>query len=159
LPDYGPVIVDKKAKESCPNPACTLKGKKGKGNIVSNGTYRTKAGLIAFKFICKECKKSFCSRSGSVFYDLKTSEDKILLALKLLVKGMPIREVADVLSVKRDTVRYWLTVASENSNKMDSLLKKQIKVSQADLDGLWACVKKNALRKRATIWNAMKKDQ
>lgn len=158
-PGYGPIMVDKKADKVCPNPACTLHGKTGKGNIVSNGTYRTKSGSITFKFICKECKKSFCSRSDSVFYDLKISEDKILLAFKLLVKGMPIREVADVLNVKRDTVRHWLAVASENSNKIDILLKKQIKVSQASLDALWAFAKKNDLRKRAAIWHETKKDR
>ncbi|MBU1053214.1 MAG: helix-turn-helix domain-containing protein [Proteobacteria bacterium] len=157
--DNGPIIVDKKAGKVCPNPVCTLKGKKNKGNIVSNGTYRTKDGSMSFKFICKECKKSFCSRSDSVFYDLKISEDQILLALKLLAKGMPIREVADVLNVKRDTVRHWLTIASENSNKIDSLLKKQIKVSQAGLNALWAFAKKNALRKRAAIWHETKKDR
>ncbi len=157
LSDYGPIIVDKTETETCPNPACTLKGRKGNGNIVANGTYQTKKGAKSSRYICKECGKSFCSRSDSIFYDLRTSEDKILMALKLLVKGMPIREVADVLNVKRDTVRHWLKVASENSDKIDPILMKQIKVSQAGLDDLWAIAKNSALRKRSAMWNTFKK--
>lgn len=83
--------------ESCPNPRCILYGKTGKGNIVSNGTIKTKQGERRGKFLCKVCGTSFCSRTGTIFYDLRTPEEKVLLAIKLLVKGMTIRGVAEVL--------------------------------------------------------------
>ena len=138
--------------EACPNTKCSLYGKPGKGNIVSNGTIRTKQGIDRRKFLCKVCGKSFCSRTGTIFYDLRTPEEKVILALKLLVKGMPLRGVADVLDVKLDTVRHWLRIAAEHSERVNELLLKELKVSQIELDALWSFVKKNTLRERAILW-------
>jgi len=74
------------------------------------------------------------------------------MALKLLVKGMPLRGVAEVLEVKLDTVRHWLKLAAEQSEKVDAFLMKELKVSPIELDALWSFVKKNALRHRAILW-------
>lgn len=38
-----------------------------------------------------------------------------MLALKLLVKWLPLLGVAEMLEVKLDTVRHWLAVAAERS--------------------------------------------
>lgn len=138
--------------EACPNPTCSLYGKTAKGNIVSNGTIQTKQGGRRRKFLCKVCGRSFCSRTGTIFYDLRTPEEKVLLALKLLVKGMPLRGVAEVLDVKLDTVRHWLKVAADHSEKVNEVLLKELKVSQVELDALWTFVKKNSLRQRAILW-------
>lgn len=138
--------------EACPNLECSLYGQTGKGNIVSNGTIKTKQGENRAKFLCKACGGSFCSRTGTIFYDLRTPEEKVILALKLLVKGMPLRGVADVLEVKLDTVRHWLKVAAEHSEKVSEMLLKELNVSQVELDALWTFVKKNALRQRAILW-------
>lgn len=138
--------------EACPNPKCSLFGKTGKGNIVSNGTYKTKEGRKARRFLCKACGESFCSSSGTIFYDLRTPQEKVLLALKLLVKGMSLRGVAEVLEVKLDTVRHWLKVAAEHSERVNEVLLKELRVSRIELDALWTFVKKNALRQRAILW-------
>jgi transposase len=76
------------------------------------------------------------------------------MAIKLLVKGMPLRGVAEVLEVKLDTVRHWLKVAAEQSEKVDALLMKELKVSRVELDALWSFVKKKSLRQRAILWRA-----
>jgi len=74
------------------------------------------------------------------------------MALKLLVKGMPLRGVAEVMEVKLDTVRRWLRVAAEHSEEVNAVLLKELKVSQVELDALWSFVKKNDLRRRANLW-------
>jgi hypothetical protein len=74
------------------------------------------------------------------------------MALRLLVKGMPLRGVADVMAVKLDTVRHWLRVAAEQSEEVSVMLVRQLKVAQVELDALWSFVKKNDLRRRATLW-------
>jgi transposase-like protein len=140
--------------EACPNPECSLYGEKAKGNIVSNGTYRRKGEGEARRFLCRACDQSFCSRAGTIFYDLRSPEEKVLLALKLLVKGMPLRGVADVLGIKLDTVRHWLRVAAEQSEMVDAVLMKELHVTQVELDALWTFVKKNSLRQRANLWKA-----
>ena len=81
------------------------------------------------------------------------------MALKLLVKGMPLRGVAEVLGVKLDTVRNWLRVAAEQSAKVAALLMKGLRVSQVELDALWTFVKKTLFAKerafqvRYISWN------
>jgi transposase-like protein len=130
--------------EACPNAQCALFGKTGAGNIVSNGTHPAKDGRRLRKFLCRSCGGSFCERTGSIFYDLRSSEKQVMLALKLLVKGMPLRGVADVLEVKLDTVRRWLAVAAEHSEQLNERLLRELKVSQVELDALWSFVKKRS---------------
>lgn len=140
--------------EACPNLECEMYGQMQQGNIVANGTYRNKGGETVHKFLCRACGRSFCNRSGTFFYDLRTPEDKVLLALKLLVKGMTLRGVAEVLQVKLDTVRHWLRLAAEHSERINEILLKELKVSQVELDALWTFVKKNDLRQRAILCRA-----
>lgn len=140
--------------EACPNSECTLYGEKTRGNIVANGTYRRKEEGEARRFLCRACGQSFCSRAGTIFYDLRSPEERVLMALKLLVKGMPLRGVAEVLGVKLDTVRHWLRVAAAQSEKLDAVLMKELHVSQVELDALWTFVKKKSLRQRAILWKA-----
>jgi transposase-like protein len=140
------------SNEACPNPQCELFGKQGQGNIVSNGSHRGPNGQRIRKLLCRQCRGSFCERSGSIFYDLRSPEEKVLMALKLLVKGMPLRGVAEVMEVKLDTVRHWLRVAAEHSEQVNALLLKELKVTQVELDALWSFVKKNDLRHRANLW-------
>ena len=141
-------------QEACPNPGCPRYGEKAQGNIVANGTYRRKGEGQARRFLCRTCGHSFCSRVGTIFYDLRSPEETVLMAFKLLVKGMPLRGVAEVLGVKLDTVRHWLKVAAEQSAKVEALLMQELPVSQVELDALWTFVKKNALRHRASLWKA-----
>lgn len=138
--------------EACPNPQCPLFGKRGEGNIVSNGTHPGRNGRRIRKFLCRQCGCSFCERSGTIFYGIRSPEDKVLAALKLLAKGMPLRGVVKVTKVKLDTVRRWLRVTAEHSELVNSALLKEMKVSQAELDALWRFVKKNNLRHRASLW-------
>lgn len=157
LPGNGPLIVDEQRQEACPNPCCPLQGKAGFGNVVANGAYRTKAGLLSRRFLCKECKKSFCSREGTIFYDLRSPEGTVLMALKLLIKGMPLRSVAEILQVKRDTVRHWLKIAVAEKERIDTLLRKELKVPQASLDSLWDFAESNKLRRRAALWKTSRR--
>jgi len=129
----------------CPNKECKQYGEVGKGNIVSNGTYSSQNGRLR-KFICRSCGKVFNERTGTVFFDLRTPEDKVLLALKLLLKGMGIRAIAEVLDSKPDTVLAWLRRAAKHSEEVEACWLKDLKVSKVELDELWTFVKKKRLR-------------
>lgn len=129
----------------CTNAACNVYGRTKQGNIVSNGTYSTKSGRVR-KFICRSCGNVFNSRTGTVFFDLRTPEEKVILALKLLLKGMSVRGIAEVLGSKADTVLSWLRRAAEHSEGVDAFLLRDLKVSKVELDELWTFVKKKRLR-------------
>jgi transposase-like protein len=128
---------------ACPNTACSDYGIKGKGNITANGTYKTINGRVR-KFICHACGKVFCDRTNTAFYDLRTEEGKILMALKLVLKGLSLRSISDVMGVKADTVSRWLSRAAEHSEEVNKILLKDLKVSKVELDELWTFVKKKS---------------
>ena len=74
------------------------------------------------------------------------------MALKMILKGMSLRGVAEVLEVKLNTVRRWLSRASEHSEEVNRALMKDIVVSKVELDELWTFIQKNKYRE----WKRMK---
>ena len=131
---------------ACPNKNCSQYGQVNKGNIASNGTKGIQSGRVR-NFLCRTCGKSFCERRGTVFYDLRSPEDRVLLAIKMLLRGMSLRGIADVLEIKLDTVRFWLTRCADHAQAVNEQLVKEITVSRVELDELWTFVKKKELRK------------
>lgn len=134
---------------ACTNKNCIDYGKAGMGNVVGNGTYQIKSGTVR-KYICRTCTKAFCDRSNTAFFDLRTEDKTVLIALRLVVKGMSLRGIADVLDVKLDTVRGWLQRAAEHSEEVNHALMKDMNVSKVELDELWTFVQKKQFR----TWSA-----
>ncbi|MBU4009937.1 MAG: hypothetical protein KJ882_04160, partial [Proteobacteria bacterium] len=139
-------------KPACQNSKCAFCGIYGKNNIVLNGTYKRKGRNRGRRFLCKECGKSFCNSTGTIFYDLRSSEENFLKALKLLAKGMPLRRVTESLGIEFRTLRHWLNIAAKQNKIIDAILIEGMKVSSAELADLWAFVKRNALRQRAFLY-------
>jgi len=131
---------------ACPNEECEQYGCAGQGNIVGNGTYKTKSGRVR-KYVCRTCGKVFCDRSNTMFYDLRTSEDKIVLALKLILKGMSQRSIAEVLEVCPKSVSTWLSRASDQSEAITETKLKNLDVSRVEMDELWTFVEKKESQK------------
>lgn len=131
---------------ACPNEECEQYGRTGQGNIVGNGTYETKSGRVR-KYICRTCGKVFCDRSNTMFYDLRTSEDKVVLALKLILKGMSQRSIAEVLEVCPESVSSWLSRASDQSEAITETKLKDLEVSRVEMDELWTFVGKKESQK------------
>lgn len=136
----------------CPNRRCRYHGKAEQGNVVCNGSYRTQTKGTVRQFRCKACGETWTQHRDTFFYDLRTPREKVVMALKLLVKGMPLRGVADVLEVKLDTVRGWLARAAAQAERLTPWLLGELKVNRVELDALWSFVTKNELHKRATLW-------
>jgi len=128
---------------ACPNPRCKRSGKTGLGNVVSNGTYRTRSTGKARLFLCRACGKAFSSRTGTAFFGLRTPKRTILLGLRLLAEGLGLRGTARVLEVKLDTVRGWLAMAAQHCDHVSRLLLRELRLSQVQVDELWTFVKKN----------------
>jgi hypothetical protein len=58
------------------NKDCEDYGKIDDGNVVGNGTYKTKNGVV-HKFICRACSKSFTFHVNTILHDLKTDEKTV----------------------------------------------------------------------------------
>ena len=133
---------------ACPNRACQMYGRVGKGNVVGNGTYRTESGPVR-KFLCRACGRTFSERSNTAFFNLRSEDRKMLLALKMILRGMSLRGTAEVLEVHLDTVRAWLRRAAEHSEEVNKVLMKELKVTKVELDELWTFVQKKQFREWA----------
>jgi len=128
---------------TCPNPKCKQYGKKGLGNVVSNGTYRTRSTGKARLFLCRTCGKAFSSRSGTAFFDLRSPRKKVLMGLRLLAEGLGLRGTSRVLEIKLDTIRRWLATAALHCEQVSDMLVRDLNLSQVQVDKLWTFVKKN----------------
>ena len=82
-----------------------------------------------------------------MFYDLRTSEDKVVLALKLILKGMSQRSIAEVLEVCPKSVSTWLSRASDQSEAITETKLKNLDVSRVEMDELWTFVGKKESQK------------
>ena len=130
---------------ACPNEKCDQYGLTDQGNIIGNGTYETKSGRVR-KYICRTCGRVFCDRSNTMFYDLRTSEEKVVLALKLIVKGLSQRSTAEVLEVSPKSISTWISRASDQSEAVTETKLKDLKVSRVEMDELWTFVGKKEFR-------------
>ena len=82
-----------------------------------------------------------------MFYDLRTSEDKVILALKLILKGMSQRSIAEVLEICPKSVSTWLSRASDQSEAITETRLKGLEVPRVEMDELWTFVGKKESRK------------
>jgi transposase-like protein len=128
---------------TCPNLKCRQYGKRGLGNVVSNGTYRTRSTGKARLFLCRACGKAFSSRTGTAFFDLRSPRKKVLMGLRLLAEGLGLRGTSRVLEIKLDTIRRWLATAALHCEQVSDMLVRDLNLSQVQVDELWTFVKKN----------------
>ena len=86
-----------------------------------------------------------------MFYDLRTSEDKIVLALKLVTKGISQRSIAEVLEVCPQSVSTWISRASDQSEAVSDAYLKDLNVPKVEMDELWTFVGKKESRKTKNL--------
>ena len=125
----------------CPNENCSLFGVAGKGNITVYGTYKRRSGK-GRKFICHTCGTTFCDRTNTPLYDLRTNEERIETAIKMITSGMSISKVAEVLEVKPITVSTWVSRAGDHCKKVDEIVLKNIETPKVEMDEAWTFVGK-----------------
>ncbi|MBU1056000.1 MAG: helix-turn-helix domain-containing protein [Proteobacteria bacterium] len=139
----------------CPNKNCSLYGKKGKANIVLNGTYRRKDEKTGRRFLCKECKKSFCNRTGTIFYNLCSSEENVLKALKLLADGNQLLYTKKTLGVKFRTIRRWLKIFHEHNAELNTLLRNELNMTETEINALMSNLE--AHFQNVSVWSSSRR--
>ena len=77
----------------CPNAECPLFKRMNRGNVSAISTYMTESRKRRI-FRCRHCETTFSETQDTVFFDLRTSEEKVMMALKMLL-------------VRVDLVRAW----------------------------------------------------
>ena len=122
--------------QPCPNPACTHYSRMQQGNVSAIATYRTQSGKRRI-FRCHTCETRFSETRETVFFDLRTSEDKVMMALKMLLVRVDLTGIGFVLGVTEQTVLTWLTRAAEKADEVNRHLLRNLLVTQIQLDEMW----------------------
>jgi len=131
--------------QPCPNPACKHYKLMNRGNVRSIATYLTQSGQRRI-FECTVCGKQFSETRQTVFFDLRTPEEKVILVLKLLLCKVELSSLSFALGVTEETVLEWLRRAAEKAAEINQHLLRELPVTQVQLDELWSFI----ARKRAT---------
>lgn len=127
--------------QPCPNADCKHYQRMNRGNIRAISTYLTASGKRRI-FQCKTCGQSFSETRDTVFFDLRTPEEKVMLALKMLLVRVGLSDISFVLGVTEETVLEWLARAAQQAEKVNQHLLRQLPVTQVQLDEMWNFVER-----------------
>src|SRR5215813_7707196 len=122
--------------QPCPNPACPHYRRKQQGNVSAIATYLTQSGKRRI-FRCHICATHFSETRETVFFDLRTSEEKVMMALKVLLVRVDLTGISFVLGVTEETALAWLRRAAHQAEEINRHLLRDLPVTQVQLDEMW----------------------
>jgi IS1 family transposase len=122
--------------QPCPNPACTHYRRLQQGNVSALATYLTQSGKRRI-FRCRMCETHFAETRETVFFDLRTSEEQVMMALKMLLVRVDLAGISFVLGVTEETVLAWLRRAAHQAEAINQHLLRNLPVTQVQLDEMW----------------------
>src|SRR5712691_6699987 len=91
-------------------------------------------------FQCTKCGVPFSETRDTVFFDLKTPEEKVMMALKMLLVKVDLAGISFVLGVTEETVLAWLKRAALKAAEINAHLLRDLPVTQVQLDEMWNCI-------------------
>ena len=123
-------------RQPCPNPECPHYRRMQQGNVSAIATYLTQSGKRRI-FCCHTCTTRFSETRETVFFDLRTSEEKVIMALKMLLVRVDLNGIGFVLGVTEATVLAWLRRAAQQAEAINQHLLHNLPVTQVQLDEMW----------------------
>ena len=102
------------------------------------GTHRN--GLQRFR--CPACKKTYTEAHSRTLGNMYTSQDRLLLAFKLLIEGNSIRSTMRISELDQNTIMKALTLAGEKCEKLMGRLIVNVPVKDVECDEIWGYVGK-----------------
>ena len=126
----------KDGDQPCPNPACTHYSRKQQGNVSALATSLTPSGKRRL-FRCHRCATQCAETRETVFFDLRTPEDKVMMAMKMLLVRVDLAGICCGLGVTEETVFAWLKRAAHQAEAINRHLLRDLPVTQGQLDEMW----------------------
>jgi len=94
------------------------------------------------RFRCPQCKKTFTEAHRLTLGEMYTSEEKVLLVVKLLVEGNSIRSTQRITGVDQNTIMKVLALVGERCEKVMGRLIVNVPVKDVEADEIWGFIKK-----------------
>ncbi len=111
------------------------------GNVRALATYQTQSGRRRI-FACKRCGEQFSETRQTVFFDLRTPEEKVIIVLKLLLCKVELTSISFALGVTAETSLGWLRRAAEKATESNHYLLREVQVTQVQLDEMWSFIRR-----------------
>lgn len=127
--------------QSCPNLDCSHSQLLNRGNIRAISTYLTQSGKRRI-FQCRLCETTFSETRDTVFFDLRTPEERVMMALKMLLVKVALTDIGFVLGVTEETVLEWLRRAAQKVYEINAHLLRELPVTQVQLDEMWSFIRR-----------------
>jgi hypothetical protein len=102
-------------------------------------TYLTRSGKRRI-LQCPRCQTAFSETCDTVFFDLRTPEEKGMLALKMLLVKVDLAGISFVLGVTEETPWEWLRRAAQQAEVINAHWLRELPVTQVHLDERWTFV-------------------
>ena len=125
--------------QPCPNPEWAHYSRMTCGNVSAIATYLTQSGKRRI-LRCHTCETHCSETRETVFFDLRTSEEKGMMALKLLLVRVDLAGICFVLGVTEETVLAWLRRAAHQAEASNRHLLRHLPVPQVPLDEMWTFI-------------------
>lgn len=124
----------------CPNESCILYGLRNQGNIAVRGKYgKDKSRDLLY---CRNCGKRFAATQGSALFGLHLPTETIRSIIHQAAEGTGVRATARLLELDKNTVNRVILRVGEHCAHVLSYLLADLNLTEAQLDELWAFVKK-----------------
>src|SRR5712691_3321527 len=131
--------------QPCPHPACAYYGRMQQGNVSAIATYLPQSGKRRI-FRCHTCATHFAETRETVFFDLRTPEEKVMMALKMLLVRVNLAGIGLVLGVTEETVLAWLRRAAQQAEAVNQHVLRNLSVTQVQLDEMWSFIARKHAR-------------
>ena len=93
-------------------------------------------------FQCTTCGEQFSETRDTVFFDLRTPEDKVMMALKMILVRVSLSNISFVLGMTEETVLEWLKRAARKAEEINTALLRDLPVTEVQLDEMWSFVQR-----------------
>ena len=125
---------------ACPNPDCSLYGRRGSHNLRPHGWSSKARNLRCLR--CTTCGRSFSERAGTPLYRTQLSQEKVLQVAQHLVEGTGLRATGRLCGVSFNTVLRLAHRAGDHAQEFHDQLVRHVEVNQVQVDEAWAFVGK-----------------
>jgi transposase-like protein len=96
------MIQTKPLTGQCPRCGATAE------HLAYHSRYLLRGEQMVFVIRCRQCRRTFCDRYGTAFYDLKTPEERVQRAIRQGLEGLCPEAVARVEGFHPTTVQRWV---------------------------------------------------
>ena len=97
-------------------------------------------GLARFR--CPNCKKTYTEPHRLTLGEMYVSEEKVLLAVQLLIEGNSIRSTQRITGIDQNTIMKILILAGDRCEKLMGRLIVNVPVKDVEADEIWAFIRK-----------------